>query len=106
VSSEVRRQELLALLAAAEEPVTGTRLSERLGVSRQVIVQDIAILRAAGEAIFSTPRGYLLSCPSASALSYLVACRHHPDEVADELLTMVELGAEIVDVMVEHPLYG
>jgi transcriptional regulator of NAD metabolism len=106
MNAEARRQALLAMLGEAREPLTGTQLSERLGVSRQVIVQDIALLRAAGEAILATPRGYARSGPPRGALTYLVACRHHPGAVADELLTMVELGAEVLDVMVEHPLYG
>ncbi|MEW6523988.1 MAG: transcription repressor NadR [Bacillota bacterium] len=106
MSAQARRQAIVGMLSASPEPITGTELSERLGVSRQIVVQDIALLRASGAAILATPRGYLLSGPPSGAITHLVACRHHPDEVSDELLTMVERGAEVLDVIVEHPIYG
>ena len=51
-----RRKEIVALIMAAEDPVSGSVLSERLGVSRQIIVQDIAMLRAEGYDVLSTIR--------------------------------------------------
>ncbi len=56
-----RRDELLRRVRTEENPVTGTDLAQALGVSRQIIVQDVAVLRAAGEDIISTPRGYMLA---------------------------------------------
>ncbi len=101
-----RRRAILAALAAGPGPVTGAELAEQLGVSRQVIVQDVAILRAGGAGVLATPRGYMLASTGLESLSCLVACRHLESEVRDELLIMVDLGAEVVDVIVEHPIYG
>ncbi len=102
---EVRRAQILELLRSADRPLTGGELAQRLGTSRQVIVQDIAVLRAAGVEILSTPRGYCL--PSARpAHRMLVAVRHTPDQTEDELTLLVDLGVEVVDVIVEHAIYG
>lgn len=102
-----RRRALLDLLAAEGGPVTGEALAERFGVSRQAIVHDVAILRAAGEPIVATVRGYLLA-PAAGRLACrtVVAVRHRPDVAEDELLALVDLGIRVIDVTVEHPLYG
>lgn len=104
---EERRNYILDLLASAAEPVTGQELSERLGVSRQVIVQDIAVLRAHGKEVIATPRGYMLSGRSSkSSPQAVIACRHGRDNVREELMTIVRNGGEVVDVIVEHPVYG
>ncbi len=102
-----RRQRIAALLRS-EQPVTGAELARRFGVSRQVIVQDIALLRAEDKQIVSTSRGYLRCDPN----DYAGSCRrvfyvkHATEQTRDELLTMVELGGRILDVSVEHALYG
>lgn len=54
MEGEKRREQLIALLKQADIPVSGTDLAKRLGVSRQVIVQDIALLRAVNKNILST----------------------------------------------------
>lgn len=103
-----RREEILIILSKSQDPVKGTELSEKLEVSRQVIVQDIAILRARGENILATPQGYLI--PKAydkGRLIKTIACTHQSnDELEDELKTIVDLGGKVLDVIVEHPLYG
>ena len=103
-----RREEILKTLRDSHEPVKGTDLSEKLGVSRQVIVQDIAILRAKGENILATPQGYLIpKTYGKSKLIKTIACIHKNNEdLEDELKIIVDLGGKIVDVIVEHPLYG
>jgi uncharacterized protein len=102
-----RRQQILSLLGATDLGLTGGDLAGRLGVSRQIIVQDIAILRAAGEEILATPQGYFLATRlRAAACQMVVACRHAREQVEDELLTMVDRGVTVIDVIVEHPLYG
>ena len=87
--------------------MTGSELARRLGVSRQVIVQDIALLRAAGEDVVATPQGYRLG-PGTPARPYraVVAVRHTPAQTGDELYALVEAGVRVLDVVVEHPLYG
>lgn len=102
-----RRAALLALLTAEPGAHPGDALAKRFAVSRQAIVHDIAILRAEGAQIVATVRGYLLAA-AADRLPYraVVAVRHRPEETEAELMTLVDLGVRVVDVVVEHPLYG
>jgi transcriptional regulator of NAD metabolism len=104
---EERRKSILDALVSSAEPVTGQDLALKLKVSRQVIVQDIALLRAHGQDVVATPRGYVLAAKASRArVQAIVACRHGRDNVREELLSIVELGGEVIDVIVEHPLYG
>lgn len=105
-SGEERRRSIISLLRRSGSPVVGSDLAKRLDVSRQVIVQDIALLRARGHKILATPRGYLM-LDDAPRVNTSVACRHSTfEEMEDELSTVVGLGGTVVDVVVEHPLYG
>ncbi|MEK6666628.1 MAG: transcription repressor NadR [candidate division NC10 bacterium] len=105
-SGEDRRRGILSVLRRSGSPVVGSDLARRLDVSRQVIVQDIALLRARGHKILATPRGYLMLDDGPRA-STQVACRHTSfEEMEDELSTIVGLGGTAIDVVVEHPLYG
>lgn len=103
-----RRKKILDTLNKNRKPVKGTELSKKFNVSRQVIVQDIALLRARGEDILATPQGYII--PKAykeNKLTRKIVCKHEGyDEIEDELKTIIDLGGKIVDVIVEHPLYG
>ncbi len=101
-----RRQEIVNILKSSEEPHTGSELAEKFQVTRQVIVQDIALIRAEGVDILSTSRGYLLQKNQSPFLEATIACRHRDDLVKDELMIMIEHGARILDVRVEHPIYG
>lgn len=105
--AEERRRQILSLLRQSERPLRGAELAARLGVSRQVIVQDIAVLRAAGEEVFATPLGYVLPRHGGKPRNRAVfACRHGRAEVQDELNALVDLGVRVIDVVVEHPVYG
>lgn len=109
MKQEERRDRILALLEEADGPLTGSALSSLFGVTRQVIVSDVAVLRARGAEIIATPQGYLLHKAGSSAVYRgTVAVRHGPDSgsLADELNLIVDLGGTVVDVSVEHPLYG
>ncbi|NLV88724.1 MAG: transcription repressor NadR [Tissierellia bacterium] len=103
-----RRDKILNILENAQEPVKGTELAERLNVSRQVIVQDIALLRAKGKNILATPRGYILPKGfEKEKLTKTIVCVHYNnEELEEELRIIVDLGGKIIDVIVEHPLYG
>jgi len=106
-SSGSRRERILDALRASPIPVPGTALARELGVSRQAIVQDVAILRAAGVPIVATVRGYLLTrAPGTHAHRMIVAVRHAPAQAEDELLAIVDVGVRVVDVAVDHPVYG
>ena len=100
-----RRTKIIELLAASDRPMYATALAARCGVSRQIIVGDIALLRAAGANIVSTPRGYLVPREVGGRLRTLV-CRHSAAELEPELNIMVDNGCTVIDVAVEHPVYG
>lgn len=107
IETEKRRGELLRLLREGGEPVTGNELAKRFGVSRQVIVQDIAILRAAGEEVLATPQGYLVPRMRIdSVVRAVVACRHSREQIEEEIGIIVDLGGKVLDVIVDHPVYG
>lgn len=101
-----RRQKIIKILKSNQEPYTGSDLADKFGVTRQVIVQDIALIRAEGIDIISTSRGYLLQENKSPFLKATIPCRHRDDLVKDELMIMIEHGARVLDVRVEHPLYG
>ena len=103
--AEARRAQLLDILGRADVPISGHELAERLGVSRQVIVQDCALLRASGHEVMATPRGYVLPRREAGVRAVL-ASRHDREQTEDELTVMVDHGLKVVDVIVEHPVYG
>lgn len=104
--AEERRQAILNILQNAPQPVSASALAGRLAVSRQIIVGDIALLRAGGADILATPRGYCLQSPADAGLIRRVAVRHSAEGMEAELNAMVDQGCTVVDVIVEHPLYG
>lgn len=96
---------MLNELERAERPLTGTEIAERCGVTRQVVVHDVALLRAGGVEIMSTPRGYELRGPQTGRVTVLSV--YHPPELTEaELLILVDHGIQVEDVVVEHPVYG
>ncbi len=101
----MRRQRLLEALQSAVEPLAGAYLAELFGVSRQVIVQDVALLRAEGHLIESTVRGYRLSRVSLGVRDAF-GVLHGPDVTETELNALVDLGITVIDVVVYHPIYG
>jgi transcriptional regulator of NAD metabolism len=82
MTSAQRRENIAALLAQSEQPLRASALAQRYRVSRQVIVGDIALLRASGTAIVATPKGYILS-PAAfgSGILRTIACNHDPEHL-------------------------
>jgi len=99
-----RRKEMAMLLANAKAPVAGNTLSERFGVSRQIIVQDIATLREEGYEILSTHYGYLLQ--KVPLLERVFEVMHTADETEPELRCIVANGGSVKDVFVKHKVYG
>lgn len=100
-----RRQAITQALTQATAPLSATALSKEFSVSRQVIVGDVAILRAGGADISATPRGYVLGTPQSGVVQQ-VACIHDAHHLEEELTAIVQAGGEIVDVIVEHAVYG
>lgn len=107
MNAGIRREKIVQRLEKAEGPVSATALAKELGVSRQIIVGDIALLRAAEHAITATPRGYVLERQeSERGKRFTIACRHDKDQLRTELYTIVDYGGGVLDVIVEHPIYG
>ena len=103
--AQERRQAILDILRRCGGPLSASALAERFSVSRQIIVGDIALLRASGAAVSATPRGYVI-LPAATGLTRQVACQHDAAGMEAELNAMVDNGCTVVDVIVEHPVYG
>ncbi|MDD4715930.1 MAG: transcription repressor NadR [Oscillospiraceae bacterium] len=106
MNTKDRRKAVRAYLEASAEPVSATTLAEQFGVSRQVIVGDIALLRAGGADIMATPRGYAMQQNRKSGFVRAVACSHNASDMEEELCAIVDQGAVVLDVIVEHPVYG
>ena len=98
-----RRQKILSLLHSAEKPLSGGALGRATGVSRQVVVQDIALLRSQGHPILATARGYLLEHP---LICRLFKTCHTPKQTFDELASIVDLGGCVEDIIINHRIYG
>ena len=104
MKGEERRKQLLNILSSSNNPVSGSTLSQELNVSRQIIVQDISLLRANGASIFSTNKGYLLQ--EEKKYSRVFKVYHTENQVEDELSTIVDAGGQVRDVFVYHKVYG
>ncbi len=105
MNAEARRQAVLEVLKQSSQPVSAGALAGRFSVSRQVIVGDIALLRASGEEISATPRGYVILREDPGLIRQ-VPCRHDAAGMEAELNAMVDQGCTVIDVIVEHPIYG
>ncbi|MGV3467084.1 MAG: transcription repressor NadR [Heyndrickxia sp.] len=103
-----RRAFLLKLLQESKSPITGGDLAKETNVSRQVIVNDITLLKAKNEPIIATSQGYIyMEPPAARAFTEkTIACFHRPEETEKELHLLVDHGVTVKDVKVEHPVYG
>lgn len=104
MNGEERRDSILKVLRESDGPVSGSRLAGMFSVSRQVIVQDIALIRASGPSIISTARGYILMESHRASRVFKVV--HTDEQVRDELQTIVDLGGSVEDVFIYHRVYG
>lgn len=104
MSGSERRTEIIEQIQKSPAPVSGKNLAETYGVSRQVIVQDIALLRAAGYDVIATNRGYILNTPS--KVSRVLKVCHSDECLEEELCTVVDMGGCVENVMVNHRVYG
>ena len=106
---EKRQKSILIELEKADQPIVARKLAEKFSVSRQVIVGDIALLRAAGHEVLSTPKGYLLQSEWSTAskdVKRKFVCKHSIEETVDEINTIIQNGGKVIDVAIEHPVYG
>lgn len=100
-----RREQIIQILKNSNTPVSGSRLASLLKVSRQVIVQDIALLRTQ-VSILATASGYLLYAPPKEPCRRSFIVRHSSEQIFDELSSIVAAGGHVMDVIVEHDVYG
>ncbi|MBT9156933.1 MAG: putative transcription repressor NiaR [Firmicutes bacterium] len=109
MTNEERRAAILRALSDSKRPITGAQFSGTFGVTRQVIVADVAILRARNEPIVATTQGYIILYASpGTVVRQTIAARHSAsaEDLQAELYTIVDNGGTVLDVTVEHPVYG
>ena len=104
MSGQERREQIVNIIKSSEKPVAGTELAKRLGVSRQIIVQDMALIRANGIEVMSTNRGYIIQETKVASRVFKVI--HTDEQVEEELNIFVDLGGKVEDVFVYHKVYG
>ncbi|MBQ9157415.1 MAG: transcription repressor NadR [Eubacterium sp.] len=104
LKTEERRNRILELLESSAEPLSGSSIAKAFHVSRQVVVTDIAILRSRYPNLMATSRGYIML--HADKCRRLFKVKHTDAETKDELLSIVELGGRIMDIYVDHRIYG
>lgn len=102
-----RREAIILRMQEDHQPLSGTKLASMYGVSRQVIVQDIALIRAAGYDVISTNKGYILNAAVENKIVERVFKVNHTDEqIEDELCSIVDLGGCVMNTMINHKVYG
>jgi len=108
MDSSLRREQILDTISSSGDvPVSASIIAADLGVSRQVIVGDVALLRAQGHDIIATARGYTVPRPTGTGhFVAKIACCHNSSEMCAELYAMVDLGVTVINVIIEHELYG
>lgn len=104
MSGAQRRKKIIAMMQQSSKPLSGSALGKETGVSRQVVVQDIALLRMEGYPILATARGYMLN-ETKKAMRLIKVC-HTVEQIQEELEIIVDLGGSVEDVMVNHRAYG
>lgn len=88
MDGEIRRREIVKRLRETEKPISATRFAKAFDVSRQIIVGDVALLRATGVEIVATARGYMLEQPL-EGIERKIACQHTPEQTREELSVIV-----------------
>ncbi|MDP4158752.1 MAG: transcription repressor NadR [Bacillota bacterium] len=106
-SGRERREQLITILKNCKEPIKAASLAKLTGVSRQVIVQDMALLRASEEPVIATPQGYLYFMDRrAKGVQRIIYSRHALEDTEKELNILVDHGISVLDVGVKHSVYG
>lgn len=105
MNNNERRSEILRMLKGSEESISAAKLAGLFGVTRQIIVSDIALLRANGNKIIAARQGYYMEKDPAQQTEAIL-CRHNAERVLDEFYAVTDHGGTVVNVIVEHPIYG
>ncbi len=104
MKADERRKAIANLLMSEEKPVSGSELSGMFGVSRQIIVQDISVLKGSGFEIISTHNGYIIGGTPLKERVFKVF--HTTEQTEQELNLIVDNGGTVADVFVWHKVYG
>ncbi len=103
MEGSIRREAIIRILNESDAPISGSRLSKELKVTRQVVVGDIQLLRAGGVNILSTASGYVIE---KEGLTSEIKVFHKPEDFYDEMCTIVDLGGEVINESIAHSSYG
>lgn len=106
LSAIQRRKEIIRLLLKENRALKGSYIANKFSVTRQIVVKDIAILRAEGHKIIATPEGYIISSNDNILYKRIFAVCHSSDDIKEEFSSIIKYGGIIEDVIVEHPVYG
>lgn len=106
MDGEQRREAIICLLKGQEKPISGNDLAQTYQVTRQVIVQDIALLRASGYDLLATARGYILNEENEKMYKRVILVRHMEAETEEELCSIIDNGGCVRNVIIMHPIYG
>lgn len=106
MNTRERRNEIIRILSENTEPVSASRLAGILSVSRQVIVGDVALLRAEEHDIRATVRGYILNKQAGYPFTGRIVCNHKASQMEEELCIIVDFGGTCIDVSVDHAYFG
>lgn len=106
MNSEERRREIYKILAERDTAISAAVLAERFNVTRQIIVKDIALLKAEKTDILSTAKGYIFNKGETGSVRKMVQVCHDVESIEDELNTVVDLGGRVLTTAVKHPVYG
>lgn len=101
-----RRAKIMEILRKSDKPVSGTALAKQFGVSRQIIVQDVALLRAVEKNILATARGYMIFEDKTNRFYRCFRVNHSQEAIRDELMLIVDNGGKVLDVAIDHDIYG
>lgn len=106
MNSEQRREKIISVLQTSDKPISANCFANEFSVTRQIIVADIALLRASGYPIRAEHKGYVLERSDSRAMTRRVVMKHGKNEVQDELYAVVDHGGKVIDVIVHHSVYG
>ena len=101
-----RRAKILDAMNNSNTSISASKLAAEFGVTRQIIVSDIAILRANGHKIIATRRGYVIEKTEDDSIVESIVCRHSAEETLQEFYIITDNGGSVDNVIVEHPIYG
>lgn len=105
MDAESRRKEILKLLTGSDLPVKGQEIAERFDVTRQVVVKDLAILKAKNPGIVSTYGGYLM-LKEKDSHKRIFRVKHDSEGIYEELRIILKYGGIVEDIIIDHPYYG